>query len=744
MWRLKLFLVAIFTSIMVLPVLLQAQNTVTLDLERIQRATVYVIQAYSDTLTIACVGSGTIVRYDGLILTNAHNTVKSNRCGGDVLIIAMSLNIGEPPVPRYRAEIVQSDAGLDLALLRITRQLDGRLIDPARLPVLPFVELANSSDVALDETITLAGYPDTGNAPVLLAPGSILGFIDEPGGDDRAWFKITASVPLPGVISGGGAYNQRGQLVGVPTAALLNFESGGECRLLEDVNADGFINRNDVCVPIGDFISVLRPSNYARPLLRSASLSLNIDTLTSPGFQVAPVGEPAFSRLFFAPTVIDGLPSTVIGSAPLGTDSLFLFFDYVNMTPETVYELRVTVDGVPVQTFDLPPVRWSGGERGLWYIGAAGVSYPNGVYEFRLYINGIAAASHSIVVGGATQTIPSLSNPAFGILDERGNLQGNGYVLPAGPIATARFIYQNMQPGIPWTVIWSYNGLQIARTDDVWREADGANGAYPVSLRPPEGLVPGTYRVDLYLNALLTATGDFVVAGTQAAALPQVFTNIEFIRADDPLELPNTTPANTFPDGANTLYARFDWERMTPGTPWTMRWRVDNEIFYEETRPWSSPENGVDFTTRLTAPGGLPDGTYTLELLINGILLETEQVSIGIGQLAINRLAQAGGVQLQGRIIDAETGKGLEGISFILISEEFSVREFVWNQDQIYALAITDRDGNFEIDRALQIGAPYSALIAAQGYLPVAADGLEIAEDAASPIELIIPLTRDG
>ncbi len=744
MRRLILFLTAFLLLIIVVPLLLQAQNTATIDLERIQRATVYIIQAHSDNLSIACVGSGTIVRYDGLILTNAHNTVKSNRCDGDTLIIAMSLNINEPPVPRYRAEIVQANTGLDLALLRITRQLDGRLIDPATLPVLPFVELADSSLVALDETIIIAGYPDTGNAPVSLASGSILSFFDEPGGDDRAWFKVAAAVPLPGVISGGGAYNQRGQLVGVPTAALLNLEAGGECRLLEDVNGDGFINRNDSCVPIGDFISVLRPANDARPLLRSASLNLSVETLTSPGFQIAPAGEATFAGLFFAPAVVENLPTTVIGSAPAGTDSLFLFFDYANMTPETIYELRVTVDGVPAQAFDLPPVRWSGGERGLWYIGADGVNYANGIYEFRLYINGIAAASSSILVGGPTQTIPTFTNPAFGILDEAGNLQGNGYVLPTAPIATARFIYQNMQPGLPWTVIWSYNGLQIARTDDVWREADGANGAYPVSLRPPEGLIPGTYRVDVYLNSLLTTTGSFVVAGTQAGAVPRVFSNLEFIRTDDPLELPETAAANTFPDGANTLYARFDWERITPGTNWTIRWRVDNDIFYEETRPWSSQEQGVDFTVRLTAPGGLPDGTYTLDLLINNILLETAQVSIGIGQLAINRLAQAGGVQLQGRILDAETGKGIEGISFILISEEFSVREFAWNQDQIYALAITDQDGNFEIDRTLQIGAPYSALVAAQGYLPVAADGLEISAEDTSPIKLVIPLTRDG
>ena len=47
-------------------------------------------------------------------------------------------------MPIYRADIAQADPGLDLALLRITRQNDGRVIDPATL-ALPFVELGDSA-----------------------------------------------------------------------------------------------------------------------------------------------------------------------------------------------------------------------------------------------------------------------------------------------------------------------------------------------------------------------------------------------------------------------------------------------------------------------------------------------------------------------------------------------------------------------------------------------------------------------
>src|SRR5262245_12671655 len=92
-----------------------AQEQTGIDLERIERATVFIMQARNvgDNLVVTCVGSGTIVSRDGLILTNAHNTVTSSACPGDTLVIALSVRLDEPPIARYRAEVVQADPGVD-------------------------------------------------------------------------------------------------------------------------------------------------------------------------------------------------------------------------------------------------------------------------------------------------------------------------------------------------------------------------------------------------------------------------------------------------------------------------------------------------------------------------------------------------------------------------------------------------------------------------------------------------------
>jgi S1-C subfamily serine protease len=721
-----------------------------IETDRILRATVFVIQASADNLDTQCVGSGTIVRFDGLILTNAHTVAPSEACSGTELIIAMAVNPDEPPVPKYRASIAQIDLGLDLALLRIDRELDGRIIESSALPTLPFVELADSSSIALDNTLLLVGYPDLGNSAASAIRATALAFVAEPRGGEKSWIKLSSSESISGFISGGGAYNQLGQLVGIPTSAPITVGTAGECLLLEDTNGDGFINNNDACVPVGSGISVMRPANFARPLIRSAAYKLQIQNLTVPPARIVLTDTaPGVDRLYFTTSVTNNLASQVLGAVPAGATSLYLFFDYHNFTTDTVYEIRVSIDDVPSQTFSVPPVRWSGGTTGLWYVGSSGQPWPNGLYEFRILINGLVAASLPIRVGGSPDERPSFSNIVFGLLDEAGNLQGESYILPTGDIVSTRFIYRNMVAGTPWIWVLYYNGVRIRQVDSVWLETDGTDGARgDVLIRPENGLSPGNYRVDLFVDDRLSVTGDFVVAGAPEGVLPNVFGPISFYRANSAFDTPSPNAGNSYPDGAHTLYASFDWQRIARGTVWTMQWLVDGSIFYEETSAWNTEENGQDFRLRLTAPTGLPDGTYTLNLLINGILLRSAQMSVGIGQLEIDRLERLGGLVLRGQIVDADTGQGIQGASFVLISEDYAIADFKWDNSQVYALAITDRQGRFEIDRSLVLDAPYSVYILAEGYLPITADGFAIAQEdldtaGGSPIEMYIPLTKD-
>jgi hypothetical protein len=151
---------------------------------------------------------------------------------------------------------------------------------------------------------------------------------------------------------------------------------------------------------------------------------------------------------------------------------------------------------------------------------------------------------------------------------------------------------------------------------------------------------------------------------------------------------------------------------------------------------------------RLNSPNGIPDGTYRLDFFVNHIQLASAQAQVGIGQLPIDRFAEAAGVQLRGQILDSDTLRGIAGVTLVLLSEEFSVEDFVWDQSQIYALAVTDRNGRFQIDRPLELSMgedtiAYSVIIVAEGYLPITQDGLTVTPETANPLELTIELTHD-
>ena len=749
-WISRATLIALSTILLVGAFSTHAQSE--LDVERIQRATVFLMQATrtGGNLIIHCAGSGTVVSRDGLILTNAHIVEQGQNCPGDTVIVAMSVRLTQPPVPTYIADVVQADSGLDLALLRIARQLDGRSVSPESI-ALPFVELGDSASVSLDDTIAIFGYGGLSEDPVQIERGTITGFAAEPSGGDKSWIRTGADIT--GTMSGGGAYNQLGFLIGIPTTAPVSAsEPSATCRVLQDTNGDGLLNALDACVAIGSFINSLRPSNFALPLLRAAQLDLRVEQVTAPPVPLQQSTEPSVRYLGFSASVNDaGMPTSIISTLPSGSDSLYFFFDYANMTPETVYELRVNTNGVPNPIFSLSPVRWSGGRDGLWYVGSSGQPFPNGVYDFTLFIDGIAGGNARLVVGEPTPPGGEFSDIVFGLLDERGNVLGNGFVLPVGTIASARFLYRNVAPGTQWTAIWYFDGDEIQRTpeDTVWLESDGTNGVKTISIQDSNGLLPGSYRLELYLEGRLAALSNFTMAGTQAPGeFARIFTNLHYTASDSPQGVGNAAPITSFPTGVRQVYSLFDWELIAPGTAWQVVWAVDGSPFFTQSSPWAAPQSGEDFTFSLAGDNGVPDGTYQITLSINRLPFAVAEARVGIGQLPIDSFAQAGGIVLRGRVVDSITGVGIPDVAVLLVSEDFSVSEFTrdWLQSQLFARSITDRNGRFEIDRSLARDAPYSIVFVKEGFVPVTADGVEITLENKpdnNPIDVTIEMSRD-
>lgn len=219
-------------------------------------------------LELGWTGSGSIISPDGLILTNAHVVLPDRYFPVDRLIVALTTHEDRPPEPAYYAEVLQADDKLDIAVIRVTEDIDGQPVVAEDLN-LPYVELGDSDNLRLGDTIVIIGYPGIGGETITLTRGEVSGFTAEVGRGDRAFIKTSATIA--GGNSGGLAASQDGALIGIPTQ--LGY--GGDdqfvdCRVLVDTNRDGRVDEDDNCIPTGGFINALRPIKLALPMIEAA------------------------------------------------------------------------------------------------------------------------------------------------------------------------------------------------------------------------------------------------------------------------------------------------------------------------------------------------------------------------------------------------------------------------------------------------------------------------------------------
>jgi S1-C subfamily serine protease len=298
-------------------------------------------------------GSGTVVDPQGLILTNCHVAYPvamgyPDDYAYDVLVVALTISSDEPARPTYLAEVAAYDPALDLAVIRVTHELDGSPVNPEDLE-LPYTELGDSDTLEVGDQLNIFGYPGIGGETITFTSGNVSGFTRESGVEGRAWIKTDATIA--GGNSGGTAVDDDGLLVGVPTQGGVT-DDIVDARPVADTNSDGVIDGRDSAVPIGGFINGLRPVNLALPLIEQARSGVTVER-DAPDREDY-TGDATLSRLFFASDINDiGLPVDVITGLPSGSPSLYLFFDYEGMVDGVLYSMRTYVDGEEAEDWGL-------------------------------------------------------------------------------------------------------------------------------------------------------------------------------------------------------------------------------------------------------------------------------------------------------------------------------------------------------------------------------------------------------
>ncbi len=685
-------------------------------------------------------GSGTILTPDGLILTNAHVVTDPDPdYHPDALGVAITVRSDKLPELKYLAEAVAVDTTLDLAVIQIVSDLSGNPVNVEALN-LNYIPLGDSDKLELGDLIHILGYPGIGGETITFTEGVVSGFTREPGVEGRAYVKTDATIA--GGNSGGLAANLDGEIIGVPTqVGYGGAERFADCRYLADTNGDGDIDQNDNCIPVGGFINAVRPINLAKPLVEAARLGITPNTeKTEPGKPGDGAGEASFSRLVFAPAVDDrDQPTAIVTHLPSGATELYACWEYAGMADTLTWEARWYLDGQYQEDVSWTPALWKGGEEGTWWVSVYNEDgLIEGKYRLELYVEGRKLLEGEIQVGGDVSG-PAITDLVFsaGITaDERPTDPAT--ILPSGiDTVYAFFDFSGMSDGATWSRFWYYEGEEVASREATWD--GGSDGATWLSLGSDEPLAPGAYRLELYVEDVLLAAGNFTVAGNQSQeAIGPILFAAGINDDGDPVN-----PGETFPSGTEELHFFVEYNGMQDGLSFDERWLFDGEELLTVNVTWEQGTSGT-FSDFIYRKNGEPlwDGEYTVELYLEGELVQSASATIG-GEAPPTPMPPTGkGLQIQGYILDADTQRGIEGAVYVVLIPGVTVGEWEGNEEGIYTGGVTDADGYFELEDLLERGETYSIIVWADGYVPVTGDGIQIGNEA-SPLEVEILLQKE-
>ncbi|HVL53561.1 MAG TPA: serine protease [Vitreimonas sp.] len=375
-----------------------------LDLEALKRGTVLISGQRSNPTSW---GSGTIISSDGLILTNAH--VAQNRAPGLGVLFKgpIELSLGpqvpdtlyihtiegdEPAVATWRARVLAADGYLDLAVLQVTADADGRPVEPGELD-LPAVPLGTSRDLPAGSDIHVLGFPGIAQSlRVHVTRGVLSNFSDDPRVGPKGWINTDAKIS-PGNSGGLGAHG--GRLVGIPDRREFEETGGPEIEY------------------------VMRPVETALDLIEAARTGKEWDPYT---YVVKHSGSETAEVLGWSGTEGTDCTSTST-EIPVGATTIRAQVNLSGMVPgDHLYVALLTGDGddvsmVGAYPFDWPPDAGSSGCFNATF--SAPSPFREGDYGIGLLVG--ANYEHAVpIVGRNFASIGTTGGTAESPVDEGG------------------------------------------------------------------------------------------------------------------------------------------------------------------------------------------------------------------------------------------------------------------------------------------------------------------------------------
>ena len=261
------------------------------------------------------------------------------------------------------------------------------------------------------------------------------------------------------------------------------------------------------------------------------------------------------------------------------------------------------------------------------------------------------------------------------------------------------------------------------------RDTPMAIGGFINGLRPINLAIPLLEEAGMDVQQARAARGRAILPGRgmSGPAMPKAeakFSDLLFSArvTDDGRSI---HPTSRIPSGLDTVYATFEHAGIERGTPWSVVWMTDGKVIIEQKDTWDEEAYGRK-VVKVSNRNGLPNGEYHLVLGIG------ERVALE-GKVVVGTLVDETDSEVSGRVVDEQTGRGIEDALVIVLNPNASLQRFMRNRSNadVFTSTQTDRDGHFKFPKQLPKGQAYSLIAAAQDYEPIAVEGaLRVSEGA--------------
>jgi hypothetical protein len=319
----------------------------------------------------ACSDStGVVITADGLILTSYRGIASAPGCDNPDLLIAFVDGTDSAPKVRFRGHVAGENAAVDLAVVQIDRDSQGRRVP---LPALTPVELSHAVIAPDGVAVRTLAFSQSESATL-----SVLSGTAALPSADAGWLNLSSPVPSGGV--GAGVFDISGHLVGIVTQAGWN-ETLTQARPI--ALAGSLLQRVGV-----DYIA-------------AGTLVASAETTTSNPVAPVAMGSVKVSDVQLTPGKVAGsaAPLQAVKSLPVGSPTACIFWTIEGLRPGMKHGGVWAVNGLPVTIATDLMWNQSTKERTNWCWPMNSGPLPSGTHTFRYSVEGKQVLDFSFTVG---------------------------------------------------------------------------------------------------------------------------------------------------------------------------------------------------------------------------------------------------------------------------------------------------------------------------------------------------------